>query len=261
MAPITSPNDKNSQLGSVEVWFPEGLWFDFFSGLCYKGNKTAKIHRNLEEYPVFAKAGAIIPTASNANDNALGNKADMTVDVFAGSNNTFKLYEDKGDGNEFKNGECVITEFELSWGEKAVFTVKSACGNTEIIPNFRNWNIKLRGFAKDVKLTVKVDGKETPCETTYDLNSNTTAVTILNVSVNNEITVEATAEKLITDNAGAADRFYDILLHSQMDYTVKSGLWYAFKGKNQLLYKACSQKEYTEILSAAEEMRNLLSSM
>ena len=261
VAPITSPNDKNSQLGSVEVWFPEGLWFDFFSGLCYKGNKTAKIHRNLEEYPVFAKAGAIIPTASNANDNALGNKADMTVDVFAGSNNTFKLYEDKGDGNEFKNGECVITEFELSWGEKAVFTVKSACGNTEIIPNFRNWNIKLRGFAKDVKLTVKVDGKETPCETTYDLNSNTTAVTILNVSVNNEITVEATAEKLITDNAGAADRFYDILLHSQMDYTVKSGLWYAFKGKNQLLYKACSQKEYTEILSAAEEMRNLLSSM
>ncbi|MBO5357931.1 MAG: response regulator transcription factor, partial [Clostridia bacterium] len=109
--------------------------------------------------------------------------------------------------------------------------------------------------------TVKVDGKEIPCETTYDLNSNTTAVTILNVSVNNEITVEATAEKLITDNAGAADRFYDILLHSQMDYTVKSGLWYAFKGKNQLLYKVCSQKEYTEILSAAEEMRNLLSSM
>ena len=57
------------------------------------------------------------------------------------------------------------------------------------------------------------------------------------------------------------DRFYDILLHSQKDYVTKSNLWYAFKGKNQLLYKHCPQKEYAEILSAAEEMSRLLSFM
>ena len=261
VAPITSPNDKNSQLGSTEAWLPEGLWFDYFSGLCYKGNKTVKIHRNLEEYPIFAKAGAIIPTASNANNNALGNKADMTVDVFAGSNNSFKLYEDKGDGSNFENGECVITEFSLLWGEKAVFTINRVCGDTDIIPTFRNWNIKLRGFAKDIKLTVKVNGKETPCKTAYDLKTNTTSVIIENASVNSEITVEITGEKLITDNSSAVDRFYDILLHSQMDYVTKSNLWYAFKGKNQLLYKHCPQKEYAEILSAAEEMSRLLSFM
>ena len=261
VAPITSPNDKNSQLGSTEAWLPEGLWFDYFSGLCYKGDKTVKIHRNLEEYPIFAKAGAIIPTASNANDNALGNKSDMTVDVFAGSNNSFKLYEDKGDGSNFENGECVITEFSLLWGEKAVFTINRVCGDTDIIPTFRNWNIKLRGFAKDIKLTVKVNGKETPCKTAYDLKTNTTSVIIENASVNSEITVEITGERLITDNASAVDRFYDILLHSQMDYVTKSNLWYAFKGKNQLLYKHCPQKEYAEILSAAEEMSRLLSFM
>ncbi|MBR4973676.1 MAG: DUF5110 domain-containing protein [Clostridia bacterium] len=261
VAPITAPNNKNSELGSVDVWFPEGLWFDFFSGLCYKGNQTLKVHRNLEEYPIFAKAGAIIPTASNANDNALGNKSDMTVDVFAGGNNTFNLYEDKGDGSNFKNGEYVITEFKLSWGEKAVFTVNAAQGNTEIIPEFRNWNIKLRGFAKDIKLIVRVDGKETPCETVYDLKSNTTAVVVENVSVSSEIAVEITGENLITDNEGAVDRFYDILLHSQMDYVTKANLWYAFKDKNKLLYKQCPQKEYSDILNAAEEMGNLLGFM
>jgi len=60
---------------------------------------------------------------------------------------------------------------------------------------------------------------------------------------------------------GATDRLYDILLHSQMDYVTKSGLWYAFKGKSNLLYKACPQKEYTQILSAAEEMGKLLGFM
>ena len=261
VAPITSPNDKNSELGSVDAWFPEGLWFDFFSGLCYKGNQTLKVHRTLEEYPVFAKAGAIIPTASEVVDNKLGNKEKMTVDVFAGADNTFNLYEDKGDGSNFKNGEYVITEFKLSWGEKAVFTIGPACGNTEIIPTSRNWNIKLRGFAKDIKLTLKIDNKETPCEIAYDLKSNTTSVVVENISVSSEIAVEITGENLITDNQGAIDRVYDILLHSQMDYVTKSGLWYAFKGKNKLLYKNCPQKEYSDILSAAEEMGNLLGFM
>ena len=257
VAPITSPNNKNSELGSVDVWFPEGLWFDFFSGLCYKGNQTLKVHRNLEEYPIFAKAGAIIPMSSKVVDNKLGNKENMSVDIFAGADNTFSLYEDKGDGNAFKTGEYVITDFNLNWGEKAVFTVNAAQGNTEIIPEFRNWNIKLRGFAKEIEIKVKVDGNEMPCETYYDLKSNTTFVIIENISVNSEITIDIVGEKLITDNAGAIDRTYDMLLHTQMDYVTKSALWYAFKGKNNLLYKACPQKENAEILSAVEEMRSL----
>ena len=261
VAPITSPNNKNSELGSVDVWFPEGLWFDFFSGLCYKGNQTLKVHRNLEEYPIFAKAGAIIPMSSKVVDNKLGNKENMSVDIFAGADNTFSLYEDKGDGNAFKTGEYVITDFNLKWGEKAVFTVNAAQGNTEIIPEFRNWNIKLRGFAKEIEIKVKVNGNEMPCETYYDLKSNTTFVNIENISVNSEITIDIVGEKLITDNAGAIDRTYDMLLHTQMDYVTKSALWYAFKGKNNLLYKACPQKENAEILSAVEEMGKILNYM
>jgi len=102
-------------LGSVNVWFPEGLWFDFFNGLCYNGNKTTKVHRNLEEYPVFCKAGAIIPTVSNAENNELGKKENMTVYVFPGAYNTVNLYEDSGDGDSYQKGEFVKTEFDLKW--------------------------------------------------------------------------------------------------------------------------------------------------
>lgn len=261
VAPITSPNDKNSMLGSVDAWFPEGLWFDFFSGLCYQGDQTAKIHRNLEEYPIFAKAGAIVPTASRVEDNLLGNQKDMTVDVFAGADNTFQLYEDTGDGNTYKDGQYAITEFNLNWSENAVFTIKPAYGDTKIIPDCRNWDIKLRGFAKEIDVKVKIAGKEIPCSIEFEKNTNTTSLILKNISVNSEIIVEIKGKRIITDNSVATDRMYDILLHSQMDYTVKSALWYAFKGKSNILYKACPQKEYKEILSAAEEMRNLLISM
>ena len=196
--------------------------------------------------------------ASRVEDNQLGNKVDMTVYVFAGADNTFNLYEDEGDGNSFKNGECVTTEFNLKWGENAKFTVKPAYGNTDIIPSRRNWDIKLRGFAKEIEVRVNIEGKEIPCKTVCDLKTNTISVILENISVSNEIIIEVMGEKLMTDNAGVTDRLYDILLHSQMDYVVKSGLWYAFKGKSNLLYKACPQREYAEILSAAEEMRKLL---
>ena len=32
VAPITKPNSKITQLGSVNAWLPEGDWFDFFTG-------------------------------------------------------------------------------------------------------------------------------------------------------------------------------------------------------------------------------------
>ena len=55
----------------------------------------------------------------------------------------------------------------------------------------------------------------------------------------------------------ASDRIYDIILHSQIDYAIKTRLWDSFKDKSQFIYTPCSQKEYSELLSAVWEMRNL----
>ena len=258
VAPITSKNDGCSTLGSTECWLPEGKWFDFFSGFAYEGNKEVKVHRTIKEYPMFAKSGAIIPTQTDADDNKLGKKDKLTVYVFPGADNTFKLYEDSGDGNEYKKGDFVITEMNLDWKENTVFTINSAKGNTSLIPEYRTWDIKLRGFAKDINIKVKVDGKEISAVSVYDAESNTSSVLVKNVSVNSEITVEISGSNLITDNTYAKDRAYDIILHSQINYETKSSLWKAFCENSQQLYMNCPQKEYAEFLSAVEEMRDLL---
>jgi len=45
-----------------------------------------------------------------------------------------KVDEDEGDGNAYKDGNFVTTEFNLDWSDKAVFTINPAKGNTDLIP-------------------------------------------------------------------------------------------------------------------------------
>lgn len=77
-----------------------------------------------------------------------------------------------------------------------------------------------------------------------------------NISVNSEIIVEIMGEKLITNNECAKDIMYDIILYSQVDYATKTRLWNAFEDKSSFIYTACSQKEYSDLLSAAKERPN-----
>ena len=258
VAPITSKNDTCSTLGSTECWLPEGKWFDFFCGFVYEGDKTIKIHRTIKECPVFAKAGAIIPMQTEAEDNKLGKKEKMTVYVFPEANNTFNLYEDEGDGNAYKDGDFVTTEFNLDWNDKAVFTINPAKGNADLIPENRTWDIKLRGFAKDINLKVYVDGKEISFDKVFDAKTSTTSILVKNISVNSEIKVEVDGENLTTDNSHAKERMFDIIMHSQVNYATKSALWKAFCGKEPFLYMACPEKEYTELRTVAEELRDLM---
>lgn len=55
VAPVTTPNAKK-----IEVYLPEGIWYDFFTGDRYEGG-TYVIPAAVDEIPVFVRAGTIIP--------------------------------------------------------------------------------------------------------------------------------------------------------------------------------------------------------
>ena len=258
VAPITQKNDIASMMGEVEVWLPDGIWFDFFSGIAYRGNNETKIHRNLNEYPIFAKAGAIIPTEKFSGDNTLGNKEELEINVFAGANNSFTLYEDAGDGYGYRDGDYVTTEFSLVWSKSATFTIRPAKGNRSLIPEKRSWKILLRGFAKDIELNTFVDNKIRIVECEYDVTSNTTIISLDSILVTEEIVIKlSTKNALISNNETPKKRIFDLLLHAQMDYSVKSRLWKAVENNDEYLYLACSSDEYSNILSAVEELNHL----
>ena len=219
VAPITKPNSNITQLGSVNTWLPKGDWFDFFTGLHYtsKEGRTLSIHRNIDSYPVFAKAGAIVPMQ---NTHTLEAGTDLEVLIFPGANGQFTLYEDAGEGSEFENGEFTKTAMSLEWSENPVFTVKPAEGTLSLLPETRNYNFVFRGFHANISVKAFVDGNEVACKCTYDADTLSVVVN-LSADVTSEIKFVISGNFLITDNGDITARITGILQKAQLHTNLK----------------------------------------
>ena len=263
VAPITKPNNKITQLGSTDVWLPEGDWFDFFAGTHYtsKAGRTLSVHRKINDYPVFAKAGAIIPM-QNAYVLEPGN--DLDVVIFPGKSNRFMLYEDAGDGSEFENGEFVKTEMTLEWSENPVFTVKPAAGALSLLPETRNYQFVLRGFHENISVTALVDGKEVASAATYDSD---TFSMIFNVAAStaSEIKLVICGETLITDNGDALMRCSNLMQKACFDIATKSEVMKILKDPElplrrkikKLNFRCAKSMEHQDLIEALTEQLTL----
>lgn len=227
VVPVTQPNDPVTGLGETEGWIPDGCWFDLFTGLRYasRGGRKMRLYRPLERIPVLAKSGAIVPLAQyEAHDNRLTNSDHMEVLVFPGESNTFTLYEDGGDGSEYRQGAFAETEMNLKWDSEAEFTIRPASGDLSLIPESRKWSIRLRGFHRDAAVSVKIDGRTVEANVTLDPQTNTVTVTV-SAPVTSEITLRVTGDTLIHDNADVPERCKEIIRVAQIPYGIKDRIW------------------------------------
>ncbi len=228
VAPITEKSDPVSRMGRTEVWLPEGDWFDAFLGLHYQGGKRLELYRFLEEYPVFAKAGAIVPTQDDAEDNLLGRRENLTLFVFPGADGSFTMTEDAGDGDGWKDGTIVRTPMKLSWSpEEAEFTVLPAEGDLSLLPETRNITVAFRGVSGEFDLYCA-----DKVESWYDEEKATAFINVYDVPTDRGMSVKLIGGSLMTDNAHAETRALDIVTRAQASHQWKEELW-------NLLHKPC----------------------
>jgi hypothetical protein len=150
VCPITTPTAFDSGMATVKAYIPAGIWTDALTGRVYRGGRTANLNRKLEDEPVLARAGAIVPLAKDmGGDNSVANPSEMDVYVFPGASGAYTLYEDGGDGYDYKDGKCAFTDFAFNWGEEATFTVKTR-GDLSFIPK-RSFTLHFRGFEKGIE--------------------------------------------------------------------------------------------------------------
>ena len=151
VAPITAPSDPKTGLASTRVWLPSGTWFNFFTGESFDGNQWHEVKATLEDIPVFAKAGAIIPLAPKPHWGGLDNPTEIDIHIFPGANreaspqrsergNTFDLYEDDGETTDYELGKYAITCFELKGNS---FTIHPAQGDLSLLPTQRTYRIHI----------------------------------------------------------------------------------------------------------------------
>ena len=99
VAPIVKPRNVTTNLANVKAWFPPGhRYVDVFTGIVYDGNRTLNVYRKLDEYPVFAAEGSIVPLDAAAEPKNGGLNPDMfEVLVVVGRNAQCSILEDPDD--------------------------------------------------------------------------------------------------------------------------------------------------------------------
>lgn len=112
VAPITSK--KNPVINRVmkKVFFPNGIWFDFFQGKKYNGGKTYNNFYRDEDYPVFVKAGSIIPINNNIKEDI---PSTLELNIYPLADGEYDLYEDDGFSNNYKKGLYMMTKFSYKY--------------------------------------------------------------------------------------------------------------------------------------------------
>ncbi|ORX35238.1 glycosyl hydrolases family 31-domain-containing protein [Kockovaella imperatae] len=105
VAPILKQRDHVTQMGKTEAWLPKGEWVDIFTNTVYDGGRIVKLYRLLEQTPVLAKAGAILPLdlagtkgfdEKTVNDTPIPTAIEVVLVV--GADGHFELLEDDGSG-------------------------------------------------------------------------------------------------------------------------------------------------------------------
>jgi hypothetical protein len=174
VAPITSADDANGN-GSTSVWVPPGTWTDYFTGRAYTGPATVTVTDPLSRMPVLIKAGGIMPTRTDYVDNA-GQKplTQLTVNVTAGANGTFDLYQDAGEGTGYTSGQS--TTAPLTWNDATrTLTIGAQSGSWSGAPTSRAYTLRLSDSAAPT--AVLLDGVQLP-ETAWAWNANRRTVTV-----------------------------------------------------------------------------------
>ncbi len=233
-APITSKRDAETRLARVKVWLPRGKYIDFFSGRIYSGDRFIDCYRTIEDFPLFAKAGLIIPLSGEYAENGTDNPARLELNIYGGDSGSFTMIED----NDRASDSTVIrTEYSFSYGAESVFVI-NAPASLSVVPKNREYTLHF--FAFSMPERVEVNGAE--WEFTFNCEKNEITLTPFTVAEGESVEIKLYGDGKLPQNE-VINSAFKLLLQSQIS-TAQSDIMMA------LLRKGQSREVYlTDLLS------------
>lgn len=162
IAPITTK--KNPVINRVmkKIYVPNGIWFDLMKGKKYNGNKTYNNFYRDEDYPVFVKAGSIVPLNNNIKEDI---PSTLEVGIYPLDNGEYNLYEDDGYSNNYKRGLYMITNFSYQYEkDNYKFIIRKKDGKNLL--NTRNYILRFKNI-KNIQ-EVNINDKLVQYNSYYD---------------------------------------------------------------------------------------------
>lgn len=173
VCPITTPKDEIMNRVVHRIFLPNGVWYDFKTGKKFTGGNRYVTFYKDEDYPVYAKTGAIIPLAKLDPQNINDTSAPKTLEIqiFPGRSNTYKMYEDDGTSSMYKEGYSFTTEINYYYKEDDFsVSIEPIEGKLGIIPEKRNYIIRFRNTKFTDGVQVFQDEVNVKCKRYTDEN-------------------------------------------------------------------------------------------
>ncbi|HEY8317687.1 MAG TPA: TIM-barrel domain-containing protein [Amnibacterium sp.] len=216
VAPITTPRDPVTLLGSATAWLPPGPWTDIHTGVVIEGGRIVRLHRDGASVPALLKAGGILPLAAEHETDATRNPQHLEVLVAPGADGAFVLIEDDDTGTTPETIPTVRSA--LIWDQASgSLTIEAADGPAGIVPETRTWTVALLGFSDAMSVTV--DGRATPATASRGRVSLT-----VTADTNAAVVVRFAADpRPVT--ADVPGRLFALLNAAQHPYEAKAAIW------------------------------------
>lgn len=155
VAPITTPMEAS--FSTLDIWLPQGAWYEVGTGTMLQGNQVVTRSFMIDEYPLYVKAGSIIPQYADCHQHV--NSTDWTqfdLMIYPGADGDFTMYYDDGDDKDYDENNMRARFRATRQGNTYFANLYPAEGNFTMASR----NITLKFVASDVPEHVYCNGKE-----------------------------------------------------------------------------------------------------
>ena len=168
-APFVSPHDPDTNLSRTSVWLPTGDWYNFFNGENYRGGRWVTVYGSLDDIPVFAKSGAIVPIAPRSGWGGVDIPNTLTIQIYPGASNGFILQEDDGVSADYTHGMASQIHFDMDWTESHLtLRVAPAVGSIKHLPSVRTFDFAFYALRKPDQLTIYINDQQIESDWTWN---------------------------------------------------------------------------------------------
>ncbi len=189
VAPIYTKAEN--EVSYRNIWLPKGTWWDVTANKLVQGDRTFKGSFTLDEFPVFYKAGAVIPFYP-VQRSVVTNPEEITLCVVPGADGGGSVYEDDGADNEYVNGAGSLITFEQKRSsQSATLVIGGRQGSFEGMPQSRTWVVRMLGTPNSVNLEgITLNGETLGVSSVvYDSSTSVLEVRIPTEDLSKELTL------------------------------------------------------------------------
>ena len=244
VCPIVSPGTGHKRVATSPVWFPGGVWYNWFTSEMYEGERDELVAADIDEFPIYVKGGVPIPTQPYTRRMTTSALKELVIRCYPGVDGQvgeFILYEDDGLTEGYKDGKSGRTRLSyLKKGKRVTVVINPVEGAYGGMVDKRSYVIELAA-TKNIA-SAKLANKA--LEVKYDCINHINRIKIPEKSTSEKVEVKIQAESIDQDIVReiAIARRVNGVVASRGEYEITEEL----KANIIRLSKLCNDKRLKE---------------